>query len=93
LRSIAQGINSELNEPAGKHLPQFQRQGGAMANMDRANRRKEAVGRVAILLNNPILARMSDLSAAAHLAAEIGLRPHTLRKYIAQIRKLTGPTS
>ena len=93
LRNIAKGINGELNEPAGKYLPQFQRQGGPMANEQRSIQRNAGLERVAIALREPILARMSDSSAAVHLATEMKLSPHTLRKYIAQIRKLTGPTS
>jgi hypothetical protein len=92
LRSIATGINSELNEPAGGYLPQFQRQGGAIANHNRSKQRSVSIERVTVALNNPVLARMSDLSAAVNLATEMKLSPHTLRKYIAQIRKLTGPS-
>jgi len=40
----------------------------------------------------PILGRMSDLSTTA-LAAEVGCHPHTVRRFIARLRREEGPGS
>jgi len=70
----------------------YQREGAAAArsiNVQRSADRKKRLIEVALRLKNPVVANMSISSAAAHLSTKLGLSPHTLRKYIAEIRKLS----
>jgi hypothetical protein len=71
----------------------YQPKGSTLANTERNGERLNRLKRIGEALDDPKLARLSASSAAAHLSSLLGLSPHTLRKDIAEIRKLTGPTS
>ena len=74
-------------------LQHYQTKGSTLANDERNGERLKRLKFIGEALDDPKLARMTASSAAAHLSPVIGLSPHTLRKDIAEIRKLTGPTS
>ncbi len=74
----------------------YQRDGVAAArsiNVQRSADRDKRLIDVELGLQNSVVANMSVSSAAAHLSTQLGLNPHTLRKYIAEIRKLSRPSS
>ena len=104
LTDIAQRINgdviqtaaaatAEANKTRREILQHNQPKGAVMANEDRNRERMNRLVRLRKALENPKLAQLTASSAAMHLSTELGLSPHTLRKDIAELRKLTGPTS
>jgi hypothetical protein len=100
----AERINSEviptpkqLAESARKTrrevLQHYQPEGAPAANQVRELDRVARLQKVAEVLDNSKFARMSAYSAAVHISKGTGLSPRTVRQYIAEIRKLAGPSS
>ncbi len=74
-------------------LKHYQQEGATTANGLRSDVRKSRLAVITQALNDPRRAQLSASNVAAILSKELGLSPHTLRKDIAEIRKLTGPSS
>ena len=84
---------AEARKTRREILQHYQPTGSTMANNERTGERLIRLERIRKALAAPKLAQLTASSAAAHLSGELELSPHTLRKDIAEIRKLTGPTS
>lgn len=69
----------------------YQPEGSAVANETRADERIKRLALIEAALNDQSrnLRRLSNIRAADILAGEFGLSLHTLRKDVAEIRKLT----
>lgn len=76
-------------------MQHFQKVGGEQANDVRNEVRVARFDVIQAALRDPLrnLAKLSDSRAAEILSVELGLSPNTLRRDIAEIRKLIGPTS
>ena len=74
-------------------LKHYQFEGGATANAVRSDERKVRLAKITEALNDPRRSQLSTKRMAEILSEQLGRSPHTLRKDIAEIRKLTGPTS
>lgn len=90
----AEAAAGEMARTRRQILQHFQPMGADEANAVRKDDRNARLKLISEKLMDPArnFGRMSAIDAAARLASELGFSKHTLRKDIAEIRKLTGPT-
>lgn len=104
LAGVAESINgeflpndataAEISKTRREIMQVYQVEGGLIANETRINARAKRLEIIAKALADPLrnVGRLSDIRAAEMLSLDLKLSKHTLRRDIAELRKLIGPT-